>query len=149
MDKLKKPSNSLDLNDIDADEAKIEEAKLAQIEPQTRGLLEGFIQANVKIHLLSGKLEKLFEKKKYKNLFDLGVLSVNSANEISQNLSILFKDQAKVHCETADNMIILKQEQRVEFRKAIVEKVKAAKWTVQEPAPFSHHMMLQVHHQNV
>jgi len=29
MDKLKKPSNSLDLNDIDADEAKIEEAKLA------------------------------------------------------------------------------------------------------------------------
>lgn len=92
MEKLKKPSNSLDLNDIDADEAKMEEAKLAQIEPKTRGLLEGFIQANVKIHLLSGKLEKLFEKKKYKNLFDLGVLSINSANEISQNLSILFKD---------------------------------------------------------
>jgi hypothetical protein len=29
MEKLKKPSNSLDLNDIDADEAKMEEAKLA------------------------------------------------------------------------------------------------------------------------
>jgi len=33
MDKLKKPTNSLDLNDIDAEEAKIEAAKLAQIEP--------------------------------------------------------------------------------------------------------------------
>jgi hypothetical protein len=81
--------------------------------------------------LLSGKLEKLYDKKKYKNLFDIGVLSVNSANEISQGLSILFKDQAKVHCETADNMVILKAEQRVEFRKAIIEKVKTAKWTVQ------------------
>ena len=43
----------------------------------------------------------------------------------------MFKDQAKVHCETADNMVILKPEQRVEFRKAIIEKVKTAKWTVQ------------------
>jgi hypothetical protein len=33
MDKLKKPSNSLDLNDIDAEEAKIEAAKLALNEP--------------------------------------------------------------------------------------------------------------------
>lgn len=32
MEKLKKPSNSLDLNDIDAEEAKIEAAKLAQME---------------------------------------------------------------------------------------------------------------------
>ena len=31
------------------------------------------------------------DKKKYKHMFDIGVLSVNSANGISQNLSILFK----------------------------------------------------------
>lgn len=92
MDKLKTPSNSLDLNDIDADEARMEEEKRATIEPQTRGLLDGFVHANIKIHLLSGKLEKLYDKKKYKHMFDIGVLSVNSANGISQNLSILFKD---------------------------------------------------------
>lgn len=80
MEKLKKPSNSLDLNDIDAEEAKIELDKLAQNEPLGRGLLDGFSQANVKIHLLSGKLEKLYDKKKYRHLFDIGVLSVNSAN---------------------------------------------------------------------
>lgn len=108
MDKLKKPSNSLDLNDIDAEEAKIELAKLVQNEPLGRGLLDGFSQANVKIHLLSGKLEKLYDKKKYRHLFDIGVLSVNSANSIAQDLSVLFKDQAKVHCETADDMVILK-----------------------------------------
>lgn len=60
----------------------------------------------------------------------MGVLSVNSANCIAPELSVLFKDGAQVHCETADYMIILKKEQREEFRKAIVEKAKKAKWTV-------------------
>ena len=48
--------------------------------------------ANVKINLLSGNLDKLLLKKKYKNLFDIGVLSVNSANNIKRELSVLFKD---------------------------------------------------------
>jgi hypothetical protein len=45
-------------------------------------------------------------------------------------------------------MVILKKEQREEFRKRIVEKVKEARWTVskEEEAPFKHHMLLQVHH---
>lgn len=64
----------------------------------------------MKIHLLSGNLEKLYTKKKFKNLFDIGVLSVNSANQITREFSCLFKDQAKVHCETADYMVILKKE---------------------------------------
>lgn len=84
----------------------------------------------MKIHFLSGNLEKLFEKKKYAKLFDLGVLSVNSANTISKDFSKLFKDGARVHCETADYMVILKKEQREEFRKKIVEKIRDARWTV-------------------
>ena len=45
-------------------------------------------------------------------------------------------------------MVILKKEQREEFRKRIVEKVKEARWTVSKEveAPFKHHMLLQVHH---
>jgi hypothetical protein len=148
MEKLKQPPNTLDLSEIDAEEARLESASTAASENVSRGLLDGFAQANVKIHFLSGKLEKLVEKKKYKNLFDIGVFSVQSANSISKDISVLFKNQARVHCETADYMVILKKEQREEFRKKIVEKVKEARWTVskEEDAPFKHHMLLQVHH---
>ena len=46
----------------------------------------------MKIHLLSGNLDKLYIKKKFARLFDAGILSVNSANMISRELSALFKD---------------------------------------------------------
>ena len=35
---------------------------------------------NVKIMFLSGSLEKLYIKKKFNGLFDIGVLSIHSAN---------------------------------------------------------------------
>lgn len=89
---MKKPPNTIDLSEVDAEEARLESASTAASENQSRGLLDGFIQANVKIHLLSGKLEKLTEKKKYKNLFDIGVFSVQSANSISKDISCLFKN---------------------------------------------------------
>jgi len=84
----------------------------------------------VKIHFLSGNLEKLYQKKKYAKLFDIGVLSVASANHISRDLSVLFKDQSRIHCETADYMILLKPEQRKEFRNKIIEKIRDARWTM-------------------
>jgi hypothetical protein len=43
-------------------------------------------------------------------LFDGGVLSMQSANYISQDFSMLFKDKARVYCETADFLIGLKKE---------------------------------------
>lgn len=99
----------MNLAEIDAEEARLESAASTQASDyHQRGLLEGFDMANVKINLLSGNLEKLLLKKKYKNLFDIGVMSVNSANNIKRELSVLFKDQAAVHCESADYMIILK-----------------------------------------
>ena len=55
---------------------------------------------------------------------------MNSANAISKDLSVLFKDQANVHCESADYMLILKPEQRQEFRNKIIEKIRDARWTV-------------------
>lgn len=130
--------------------SKIEEDKEESKETDTpsRGLLEALKLANVKIHLLSGSLDKLYTKKKFTNLFDIGVLSINSANMIKRDLSILFKDHAKVHVESADFIVIMKPEQRQEFRKKLLEKIIEARWTRTpiEKCPFKHHELMEVHH---
>lgn len=84
----------------------------------------------MRVHFLSGNIEKLYQKKKYQGLFDIGVLSLGSANQITRDLSVIFKDQALVHCETADYMVLLKEDQRKEFRNKIIEKIRDARWTV-------------------
>lgn len=73
-------------------------------------------------------LTKLKLKKKFRGLFDGGVLSMNSANYIGEDFSTLFKDKARVHCETVDYLIALTSEQRIEFRKQILKKVELAGW---------------------
>jgi len=62
-------------------------------------------------------LKALKLKQKYRGLFDGGVLSINSAALIGDDFSLLFKDKARVHCETGDYLIGLTPEQRIEFRK--------------------------------
>ncbi len=110
-----------------------------------RQLLGAFIQLNVQIHLLAEPdLKSLKTKSKFKGLFDLAVLSVNSANYIGEDFSTLFKDKAKVYCETADYLIALKAEQRVEFRKKVFEKVNAAKWKQVHPISYTHHLLFEV-----
>jgi len=61
-------------------------------------------------------------KRKYQGLFDVGVMSVHSADKIGAELTKMFKDKARVHCETADFLIIMKPEQRAEFRGKVLEK---------------------------
>ena len=62
-------------------------------------------------------LNLLKTKQKFRGLFDGGVLSINSAALIGDDFSLLFKDKARVYCETGDFLIGLKKEQRIEFRK--------------------------------
>lgn len=122
LDKLKGKTISLD----SVEEG--EEGRSVQKEGERR-LLGAFSHLNVQIHLLAEPdLKTLKTKSKFKGLFDLGVLSVNSANYIGEEFSILFKDKAKVYVETADYLIALKAEQRVEFRKKVFAKVTEAKW---------------------
>jgi len=91
--------------------------------------LRGFVDTKVKIHLLAEPdLRKLATKRKYQALFDIGVLSVHSADRISPELTKLFKDKARVHCEAADFLIIMKPEQRLEFREKVSEKSDGAGW---------------------
>ena len=136
--KLQAPPKTVDLGQVE-EEAKMEAAR------QERHLLAGFAQMNVQLHLLSGSLDKLAAKKKFQGLFDLGVLSVHSANAIAPEVSVLFKDQARVHCETADFLLALKPEQRAEFRTRVRDRAKAARWTLAKEPPCSHHMLLTVH----
>jgi hypothetical protein len=60
-------------------------------------------------------------------------------------MSILFKDQAKVHVETGDYLVIFKPEQKEEFRNKLRDKAKEAKWTLSKENPYDHHVLLTVH----
>ena len=80
--------------------------------------MKGFTHLNVQIHLLAEKdLRSLKIKSQYRGLFDIAVLGVNAAHYVSEEFSIFFKDKAKVFVESADYLIALKEEQRVEYRK--------------------------------
>lgn len=67
------------INLLDIDEGKNVVAKENE---GTRKLLDGFKRLNVKIHFLSDELKNLHKKKHYKSLFDIGILSMHSANQI-------------------------------------------------------------------
>jgi hypothetical protein len=82
--------------------------------------------ANVKIHLLSEDLSKLYNKSKYDSMFDIGVFTLHSANEINESLPKIFKNGAKIHVESADNLCIMKKDQKAEYRSKIDEKCKIA-----------------------
>lgn len=61
-------------------------------------------------------------------------------------MSVLFKDQAKVHVETGDYLVVFKPEQKEEFRIKLREKAKEAKWTLSKENPYDHHLLMTVHH---
>lgn len=113
VDHLTKGAKTIDLSDVKegADGESI-------YEDGDRQWLKGFRNANVHFHLMSEPdLKSLKSKQKFRGLFDGGVLSINSAGQIGDDFSLLFKDKARVHCESADYLIALTPDQRVEFRK--------------------------------
>ena len=69
---------------------------------------------------------------------------MHSADKINTTLTKMFKDKARVHCESADFIFVMKPEQRVEFRTKVFEKAAEAQWTVQENPPYKHHMLFEV-----
>jgi hypothetical protein len=88
-----------------------------------RRLLKGFEVLNVHFHFIAEQdITKLHTKSKYQGLFDIGVLSLWSAGYMkSKEFSSLFKHKAPVHVESADFIIALKKENRVEYRKKLIE----------------------------
>ena len=102
------------------------------------------MQSNVKFHLLTDPIDKLFTKSKYKDLFDIGVLSIHSANKINPELMTIFKDNAKIHIESADYIVIMRKLQREEFRAKIAEKCEKANMKLVGTTPYNHHMFYEV-----
>jgi dynein assembly factor 3 len=58
------------------EEKKDDPEEVKRDEEKPRQLLEGFKRLNIKIHLLTGKIQNLYEKSKYKNLFNIVALSL-------------------------------------------------------------------------
>lgn len=140
VNKLKQPGKKINLEDIEEGDAGESHAQDGD-----RQVLQGFAKPKVKIHLMADKdLASYSTKRKYQGLFDIGVMSVHSADKIGTELTKMFKDKAKVHCESADYLFIMKPEQRVEFRAKVFEKAQEATWTVQEQPPYTHHMLFEV-----
>lgn len=139
MKSLSGPNRTIDLSKIDEGTYDVK----AENEG-TRKLLEGFKMANVEIHLLSDDLDKVFHKKKFRDLFDIGVLSIHSCSHISEDMSAIFKKGARVHVETADFLVPLKQAQKQEFRKRITEKALKANWREVSDPPYNHHLLFEI-----
>ena len=139
-EKLMQKPKSIDLAQLDEGvegESRFEEGE--------RHILPGFSNLKVKFHLLADSdIKTLNSRKKYKGLFDIGVLSVHSGGNISPELTQLFKDKARVHCESGDYLIMLNEEQRIQFRTKVFEKAGAAGWTTIRGPPFKHHMLFEV-----
>ena len=106
--------------------------------------MPGFKVAKAKIHLLSDDLERLYKKEKYKNLFDIGVFSIHSGNVISEDMSVLFKKGSRIHIESSDNLVILKKEQRDEYKTKMNEKCEKAGLKKIDKTPYKHHMLYEI-----
>ena len=109
--KLQEEVHQIDLTEIEETKDEVKEEDVG-----SRRLLKGFINANIKIHLMSGDLKDIFHKKKFNNLFDVGVLSIHSSNKIAEPMNAIFKNGAKIHIETADYLCILKADQKSKYR---------------------------------
>lgn len=70
------------------------------------------------------------------------MLSLFSGGYIrSPEFSLLFKDKAPLHVETADFVIALKNEMRIEYRKKLIEAAASNQITNVTPGPFNNHML--------
>lgn len=125
--------------------SQIEEGKCKEAdEAGTRKLLKGFKMSNLKIHLLTDDLSKLYTKSKYDSLFDIGVMTLNSSNDINESLPKLFKNGAKVHVESADNLCIMTKANKAKYREQIDKKCKEAGLKMKSDSPYNHHMLYEI-----
>merc|ERR1712238_357861 len=98
MDAMNKAKQTIDLSEIPEGSDEVKKENIG-----TRKLLDGFKFLNVKIHLLTDSLDKIYQKQRYQNLFDVGVLSVASAIHMKDaEMKSVFKKNAKVHLELCD-----------------------------------------------
>lgn len=134
-----KAKQTIDLGDIPEGITEVKEENIG-----TRKLLQAFSFLNVKIHLLTDDLNKLYKKQKYQDYFDVGVLSINSADKMKEeDNKNIWKPGAKIHIETCDQLCILKKEQRQQYRDKVKEYAGQVGWKEMK-SHYSHHMLYDV-----
>jgi hypothetical protein len=71
---------------------------------------------NIKLHFLSDDLETIYKKARYQDLFDVAVLSINSATRIKEEgFKVLLKEDAKIYVENAKFFVLFKAEQKKSY----------------------------------
>ena len=109
----------------------MEESKVEEVtDEKPRELLEGFKKLNISLKFITGDLTDLYIKSKYKGLFDLVVMSLKSDSVLTEEFKVLLNEGSKIYCESADNVVILKDEQRKQYREKLIAKVKEIKFEV-------------------
>lgn len=139
MDAMNKAKQTIDLSEIPEGDDEVKKENIG-----TRKLLEGFKFLNVKIHLLTDSLDKIYQKQRYQDLFDVGVLSVASAIHMKDaELKNIFKKNGKVHLELCDNFVVLKKDQRQEYRTKLAGYAKEMGWKACESS-YTHHLLYDI-----
>ena len=101
-------------------------------EEKPRVLMEGFKKLNVSIKLLTNPISDLYKLPKYHQMFDHVVISLKSDAVVTPEFNVLLKPQAKIYCETADNLVIFKPEQRELYWEKLKEKAESNNWNTVE-----------------
>merc|ERR1712227_880369 len=124
MDGFNEAKQTIDLGNITEGKTEVKKENIG-----TRKLLEGFKFLKIKIHLLSDSLDKIYTKQKYQEYFDAGILGLGAADRMTdEGHNNIWKKGAKVHIESADNLVIMKKEQRAEFRTEVQKRTAKAGW---------------------
>ena len=104
--------------------------------------LKAFDKLKVKFFFLSGDIQPILEREKFKNLIDVVVIGINSDNLINEKLSIFMKKKGIVYIETLANWFLLKKEERDWFSDKLKEM--AEKVQLKEVTNLTHHLIFQL-----
>lgn len=139
LDAFDKAKQTIDLGEIPEGNDQVKEENIG-----TRKLLEGFKFLNIKVHLLTDTLDKLYTKQKYNNLFDIATLSIASGIHMKDaDFKKIMKKNAKVHVELSDQLVILKKDQRAEYRSKVETYGKECGWKPVDSF-YKHHLLFDI-----
>ncbi|CAI2366251.1 unnamed protein product [Moneuplotes crassus] len=120
-----------------------EEAKeVSRDDQKERVLLEGFKRLNVKIHLLTGKIDTLYVKSKFKDLFNIAVLSMRCSDRINKDFNQLLANDCYIMIENGHNLVIFDEKNKVDFVKKLKEQTWEANWKELDDR-YAHHCSFQ------
>ena len=111
-------------------------------ESKDRTLLEGFQRLNVKFHLLTGKISNLYQKSKYKGLFNIAVMSIKWADLINKDFNQLLAEGCYINVENGNNLVVFDDANRVDYIIKLKELTKEANWKELDDV-YKHHCSFQ------